>query len=306
MLRIVIVLPLVGCFAPAPATGLPCADEAPRCPDGLVCVQRPPGLETCEEDAGGNPPLVGDRDGDGIVDRLDNCPDDPNLEQADEDVDGKGDVCDPCPPFAGDEDTDQDGVGDACDPNPGTPGDVLVSFNGFSAPVAGWITNANFMALAGEGFAMANDMATDMATALATLPSPATSRVEVRAQAQLITLNAAAPNLGAISIVEQYAPMTDQGVACQLSALAGGDQQQLRIFNLETKLVVDTAPHPFEVGRELDLKLRRNNATYACRATTPVLELAAEVEFAESAPRLGLRVVGATAIVHWVMVVSSP
>lgn len=301
MLRVMISLPLVGCFAPAPATGLPCADEAPRCPDGLVCVQQPTGIETCEEDGGG-PPVIGDRDGDGIVDQVDNCPDDRNVEQADEDVDGKGDVCDACPPFASDGDEDSDGVGDACDPNPGTPGDVLVSFNGFSAPVDGWITNANFMSLAGEGLAMADDME----LAVATMPSPNSSRVEVRAQAQLFMLNAKAPNLGALSIVDEYSPMTDEGVACQLSALANGDQQQLRIFNLETKVVVDTAPHTFAVGGELDLRLRRSEATYSCRATAPALELAADVSVTSQAPRLGLRVVGATAIVHWVMVVSSP
>ncbi len=300
MLRVVVSLALVGCFAPVPVTGLPCADEAPRCPDDLVCVQQPTGIDTCEEDGGG-PPVTGDRDGDGIVDQVDNCPDDRNVEQADEDGDGKGDVCDSCPPFAGDGDEDSDGVGDACDPNPGTPGDVLVSFNGFSAPVAGWTTNANFMSLAGEGLAMAGDLE----LAVATMPSPLAERVEVRAQAQLLMLTANAPNLGAFSIVEQYVPMTDKGVACQLSSLASGDQQQLRIFNLDTKVVVDTAPHTFAVGG-LDLKLRRTGATYSCRATAPVLELAADVGFMPQAPRIGLRVVGATAVVHWVMVVSSP
>jgi hypothetical protein len=302
MLRVVIALPLAGCFAPAPATGLPCADGEPRCPDGLVCVQQPSGVETCETGPGEEPPIGEDRDSDGVADLVDNCPDAPNREQADEDGDNTGDVCDVCPPFAGDSDTDLDGVGDACDPNPETPGDVLVSFNGFAAPVEGWAADANFMALAGEGLAMANDME----SALVTLRSPAAPRVEVRTQARLLALTAIAPSLGAISIVEQYVPQTDQGVACQLSALANSDQQQLRIFNLDTKLVVDTAPHTFQVGAELDLRLRRTGETYACRATAPVLELAADVAFMPPAPRVGLRVRGASAIVHWVMVVSSP
>lgn len=300
MFRVAILVPLVGCFAPAPATGLPCGDDDPRCPEGLLCVQQPTGVETCEEDSG--PPVVGDRDGDGIIDQLDNCPDDRNPEQADEDADGQGDVCDACPPFAGNDDADSDGVGDACDPNPGTPGDVLVSFNGFSASVDGWIANANFMSVAGEGVATADDMK----LATVTLPSPTDPRVEIRAQAQLFMLTAQPPNLGAISLVERYVSATDKGVACQLSALASGDQEQLRIFNLDTKVVVDTAPHAFEVGTELDLRLRRTNSDYACRATAPVLELAAEVAFSPQSPRIGLRVVGATAVVHWVMVVSSP
>jgi hypothetical protein len=44
-----------------------------------------------------NGPIGVDRDGDGIADALDNCPVDPNPDQADRDGDGKGDACDACP-----------------------------------------------------------------------------------------------------------------------------------------------------------------------------------------------------------------
>jgi hypothetical protein len=49
---------------------------------------------------------------------LDNCPDDPNPDQADDDGDEVGNDCDNCPQDfnPGQEDTDQDGIGDACDP----------------------------------------------------------------------------------------------------------------------------------------------------------------------------------------------
>jgi hypothetical protein len=51
-----------------------------------------------------------DRDGDGVPDADDNCPDDPNPDQADADGDGIGDVCDNQPPVAVDDDvtTDED------------------------------------------------------------------------------------------------------------------------------------------------------------------------------------------------------
>jgi large repetitive protein len=42
-------------------------------------------------------PNPGDRDGDGVPNERDNCPDRPNMDQADMDMDMVGDVCDPCP-----------------------------------------------------------------------------------------------------------------------------------------------------------------------------------------------------------------
>ena len=71
-----------------------------------------------------------DSDGDGVPDIEDNCPDEPNTDQADADVDGVGDVCDDdidgdgvlntadnCPLDANPDQTDGDGDGDgdACD-----------------------------------------------------------------------------------------------------------------------------------------------------------------------------------------------
>jgi OOP family OmpA-OmpF porin len=82
-----------------------------------------------------------DRDGDGISDGTDNCPDDVNGEQEDADSDGAGDGCDDCPstimgievdergcPLDEDGDGVYDGLGmDRC---PGTPAGVKVDSRG--------------------------------------------------------------------------------------------------------------------------------------------------------------------------------
>ncbi|MBU2613391.1 thrombospondin type 3 repeat-containing protein [Patescibacteria group bacterium] len=78
-----------------------------------------------------------DTDSDGIFDSVDNCPADVNVDQADTDSDGQGNVCDftpngdmdgdgvdeladNCPGIAnpGQEDADADGIGNVCDPTP--------------------------------------------------------------------------------------------------------------------------------------------------------------------------------------------
>lgn len=58
-----------------------------------------------------------DTDGDGVLDSDDNCPSDPNPDQADSDGDGVGNACDNCPNVANTDqaDSDGDGVGDVCD-----------------------------------------------------------------------------------------------------------------------------------------------------------------------------------------------
>ena len=66
---------------------------------------------------------IGDSDGDGVTDDLDNCPSVPNPSQQDSDGDGIGDGCDNCvnTPNPAQLDGDGDGIGDGCDNCVNTP-----------------------------------------------------------------------------------------------------------------------------------------------------------------------------------------
>ncbi len=96
----------------------------------------PDGVDNCPDTPNPPDPTTGkqaDRDNDGVGDACDNCldtfnPRDPATGlQADRDGDGKGDACDNCPdtPNPNQADLDMDGVGDVCD-NCGRPGTRLV------------------------------------------------------------------------------------------------------------------------------------------------------------------------------------
>jgi hypothetical protein len=112
--------------------------------------------KTCQATAYSGTSTPGDRDGDGVPDAVDNCPDvfnpirpedcgdptDPSTcKQADADGDGVGDACDPCPLVAGTStslcasavdpnDLDGDGVPNAIDNCPATPNPTQADADG--------------------------------------------------------------------------------------------------------------------------------------------------------------------------------
>ncbi|MBI5159227.1 right-handed parallel beta-helix repeat-containing protein [Candidatus Micrarchaeota archaeon] len=82
--------------------GMVLCEDNGDCPQGSICLG---GL------------CVGDSDGDGLLDNMDNCINDANPTQTDGDGDGSGDACDNCAAVQnpGQWDLDNDGVGDSCD-----------------------------------------------------------------------------------------------------------------------------------------------------------------------------------------------
>ncbi len=308
---VVLAAGLAACFSPNAPTGAACAPPSAgdRCPAGLSCIAHD-GIETCE--LGGSTPDAGpgadadpnaDREQDGVRDLDDNCPDIANADQADEDSDHVGDACDPCPPLPDNEDNDGDGVGDACDPNPATAGDKLVAFEGFDGPLPpAWTSSGTFMAANGDGVLIAGDSA----SSLLTMASPAAARVEMRASLVIDVITASGLNLGSVNLIDRLQPNTDKAVACQLSGLADGTQEELRLFDAAAAMVINNAAHALTPGDAIELRLRRSGTSYACRATGPTLEIAGTAAFSPASPRIGLRVRGAAARFHWVMLVTSP
>jgi hypothetical protein len=246
---------------------------------------------------------LGDRDHDGIVDSLDNCADVANQIQADEDGDGLGDVCDPCPPFVDNEDSDGDGLGDACDPNPTVAGDTLLVFEGFQETLsASWTVSGTFTVAGGDGVLSA----ADAATSLLTMPSPVGARVEIRAAFVIHTITATGLNLGAIGIIDRLQPSTDKSVTCQLAGLAAGTQESLRIFDTSASANVATESYGFAPGDAKELRFHRDGTAYACSVVSPAAHVNGTATFAPASPQIGMRVHGAVARWHWVMLVTSP
>lgn len=149
-MRVAFLLALVGCYSPGYRDcEVTCGGGT--CPSGLVCDQgvcRVEGFSgACGSDSTRDAKTIdsspnADDDGDTILNQDDNCPVKSNQDQGDEDSDGMGDVCDPCPPLRtyipmgtamaadANADADGDGVGDGCDPNLAAVDHILL-FDGF-------------------------------------------------------------------------------------------------------------------------------------------------------------------------------
>jgi hypothetical protein len=141
------------------ACGNGALDAGEACDDGA-----PTGVDCCDAVCS----VVADGDGDGLCDRVDNCPTVSNATPSDTDGDGVGQVCDACaalanPPVAasavrlwmtllsGQRDDDGDGLGNACDFDHNQAGIAITAadFNDLKASV-GKLVSASDCGVAGN------------------------------------------------------------------------------------------------------------------------------------------------------------
>jgi hypothetical protein len=295
------------CYSPHPPAGSPCTDTT-RCPTGQVCL-----AGTCQIPGGngadgsnGN----GDRDGDGIPDAIDNCPDIPNPGQENEDGDRLGDPCDPCPIDGADPpvDRDHDGVGDECDPNPDTPGDQLVLFEGFHHGLpAGWTQTVPGMTSADGDDLKVSAPASGHTTI--GLPLTAGSSETISAS---ITVDGFASNSDSqVGVGLPYGVSADSGLLCWLNhSPTSATSYSFQLEQYNPAQVLGTSTLAWQTGTPYRVSLTRVDNFYSCTAAPPASMATSVLSGTSSlAPTPAVpvvRVAAATVHVHWVMVVKSP
>jgi hypothetical protein len=310
-MRVLAVLALVGCYDPHPQLGAPCNDITEPCPDDQQCIQGLCGGPRNRTDGGSEidaPSTPEDRDGDGIPNEMDNCPDVSNADQANEDGDKFGDACDPCPIVADDNpvDSDGDGVADACDPHPNTPGDKIAVFTGFNAGVPGtWQMMGSITP--GTGEITITDPAGGFTSAVPPIGPIGNATISAGVIADQTVGNLDSD----IVLFLPYDPTMGEGILCGLYAPDAGSSSGRYVDLYDTPAMQDRgkANYGWSTGTAYKLSLTRTGTNYTCTATEPNGTAHTTTGSTNTTVNQSRAAVGTYSMhgrVQWLMIVTSP
>jgi hypothetical protein len=277
--------------------GNSCSLDDP-CDDG-VCNLSGPGAAVCVD-------ADGDVDGDGLPNKRDFCNQQAGGE-FDEDGDGLGDACDPCPiarPPAS-PDRDGDAVDSPCDPDPTVAGDEIKVFEGFNGALpASWRKEGGAWEVrGGEAIFTAADPTTE---AILTAPLSVSSRhLALIASYRVDRLDqAATENFAGVTSITRL-PLGMSSVTCTSSHMAGADT-----LNAEsTAAGVSSAPFPnlFDPAGLYRIAARIDNAMGGCAIVANALQGATTTTAPTEAPtEAGLTARALTARFQYLLVVQRP
>jgi hypothetical protein len=307
----VLLIALAACYDPRPQPGAPCSVD-PVCPSGQVCVAGICVAEGAAQDAQvDGPPVLADRDQDGISDQADNCVELTNADQGNEDGDARGDVCDPCPIEANDapSDPDGDGVADGCDPRPNAPGDKIVVFEGFHRGIpATWQVVGN--ATAANDDIVLTSIAGNHAAVVPAPMSVANGTLTASLHVEATVGN----EDSAIAVVMPYDPNSNDGIFCELYAPNAGSAngRYISLYDSPQDVERGTRNLAWATATPYRVALTRggtNGSNYTCSVTPDAgaPQVASGSTTARpAASRAALAVYGANARAAWMMLVSSP
>jgi len=244
--------------------------------------------------------MPGDRDGDGVDDAVDKCPDKAD-DQRDFDADGVGDACDFCPHIMNpaNPDGDGDGVGDECDPAKTTSGDSIalwIDFDASADPIATWPRSGTWTVDGGWLHETSGNN-------LDTLTIPFTiQRASISTRVRFDGLNGGTP---ALTIRSGVAPTTEVATQFQQCVLFSNSNMNARsVFaNVQVSDTNATWPGTVTLGDELTILSTVSDKLH-CAFAPPIGKVDATLG-ADTAGVLDILVVRARVSVDYLFVVES-
>jgi Thrombospondin type 3 repeat len=320
-MRWALALLVAGCYSPHESPGAPCSPASPACPGSEVCVttgagsfcQAPgtamPDAPVDTADAAPDAPSD-DRDGDGVLNAVDNCPDIANADQADEDTDMVGDVCDPCPVSGDNTDDDHDGVANDCDPNPNTSGDHIALFEPFNTMPAGWTFTGTWTATNGSLGVSAGD-----GQYLYARHAGVSAHETVLAGIRVLSM--VGTNYRPAGVFDNgvfTGSTTTYATACGYMMTGASDSSPnaplIDLYRNPAGSALDRSSLVWTTGQELVIVETRTDSTYGCfgyNATTSTSATAGGTDTTDNGiATVGLHVGGVNARFRWFMIVTSP